>query len=125
MSMTSDSIFELQSAMSAMLKALANAWDKTSAEFSVRIDDADLGEYGVNCKWYCDADRAGFSDYITESVVGNLSQTEASELARALNEEIKRRRDRRRAWRSDDDGYGRKIPSTLSLADHQMFGSGN
>lgn len=67
----------------AVLRAFAKAiYLKHRADsrpvFSMVIEDPELGHYGVSSRTFVDADRAGFSDYVTEGVVGGLSQVEAA-----------------------------------------------
>lgn len=60
--------------------------DGVKPTFSVIIEDAERGVYGIQVRRYIDADRAGFCGYVKESMYGGLGQVEASEITRKLNQ---------------------------------------
>lgn len=55
------------------------------AVFSVAVDDPNVPTYKVNARSYYDADRVGFSDYLSRTVARGLDQNLAVDLTEALN----------------------------------------
>jgi hypothetical protein len=96
-----------------LLKKEASRWhsdaDHGIPTFSVIYDDPESGTYAVQVRYYVDADRAGFCDYVTEIVYDELDQVEADEIVKKLTKFKNAER------KAEYVKYGLKLPAELEV----------
>jgi len=64
---------------------IIDQWSLDSQRYAVVIDDPEADSYEVKMTRYVDADRAGFSGDVSETIATGLTQIEAAAVADKLN----------------------------------------